>query len=71
MNKITIDQAALDLNVLEGAIIPGEQGGTSEVPQINKKLELARIAVTEDVKDLKQTADTYIILDCGSSTDLV
>lgn len=69
--KITIDQAALDLNVLEGAIIPGEQGGTSEVPQINKKLELARIAVTEDVKDLKQTADTYIILDCGSSTDLV
>lgn len=69
--KITIDQAALDLNVLEGAIIPGEQGGTVEVPQTNKKLELERIAVSGDVKELKQTADTYIILDCGSSTTVI
>ena len=69
--RITIDQAALNLNVLEGATVPNSQGTTDEVPQINKKLQLERIAVTGDVKDLKQTADTYIILDCGSSTTVI
>ena len=68
--KIIIDQAALNLNVLEGAVIPNGQL-TEEVPQANKKLQLERIAATGDVKDLKQTADTYIILDCGSSTAVI
>ena len=68
--NITIDQAALNLNVLEGAQVPnGNQ--TEEVTQINKKLQLERIAVTGDVTDLKQTNDTYIIFDCGSSTDVI
>lgn len=69
--RITIDQAALNLNVLEGAIIPNGTGGTTEVPQTQKKLELERIAVTGDVKDLLQTNNTYIILDCGSSTEII
>lgn len=69
--KITIDQAALNLNVLEGAVVPNDQGGTTEVSQVNKKLELEKIAVSGDVKDLKQTADTYITLDCGSSTEVI
>lgn len=69
--RITIDQAALNLNVLEGATIPNGQGGTQDVTQVSKKLELERIAVTGDVKDLKQTTDTYIILNCGSSTDVI
>lgn len=69
--RITIDQAALNLNVLEGAQVPNGAGGLQEVEQVQKKLQLERIAVTGNVKDLKQTADTYIILDCGSSTDLV
>ena len=68
--RITIDQAALNLNVLEGAIIPNGLA-TEEVPQANKKLQLERIAATGDVKDLKQTTDTYIILDCGSSTTVI
>ena len=68
--QITIDQAALNLNVLEGAQVPGQQGA-EEVSQIQKKLQLERIAVSGDVKDLKQTADTYIILDCGSSTTVI
>lgn len=68
--KIIIDQAALNLNVLEGAVIPNGQL-TEEVPQANKKLQLERIAATGDVKDLKQTANTYIILDCGSSTAVI
>ena len=68
--KITIDQAALNLNVLEGATIPN--GNVREdVPQVAKKLELERIAVTGDVQNLKQTADTYITLYCGSSTDVI
>lgn len=70
--KITIDQAALNLNVLEGATVPNVQGNAREdVTQVQKKLELARIAVTGDVKDLNQTAETYIILNCGSSTEVV
>ncbi len=69
--RITIDQAALNLNVLEGAIIPNPQGGTIDVPQTDKKLELARISVSGDVKELTQTADTYIILNCGSSTEVI
>ena len=67
---ITIDQAALNLNVIEGAQIPNGQS-MEEVQQINKKLQLERIAVSGDIKDLKQTNDTYIILDCGSSTTVI
>lgn len=69
--SITIDQAALNLSVIEGAVVP--LGNVMEaVPITNdKKLQLARIAATGNVQDLLQTADTYIILDCGSSTDVV
>lgn len=69
--RITIDQAALNLNVLEGAIIPNPQGGTTDVPQLAKKLELERIAVTGNVKDLLQSNDEYFILYCGTSTDVI
>lgn len=69
--RILIDQAALNLNVLEGATIPNGQGGTQDVTQVSKKLELERIAVTGNVQDLRQTSDTYIILNCGSSTDVI
>ena len=69
--KIIIDQAALNLNVLEGAIIPNGQGGTQDVTQVAKKLELERIAVSGNIVDLKQTADTYVILNCGSSTEVI
>ena len=68
--RIVLDQAALNLNVLEGAQIPN--GNTKqEVEQINKKLQLARIAVTGNVGSLLQTTDTYITLDCGSSTEVI
>lgn len=69
--KITIDQAALNLNVLEGATIPNGSGGRIDVPQVSKKIELEKIAVTGDVKDLLQTAETYIVLDCGTSTTVI
>lgn len=68
--NITIDQAALNLNVLEGAQIPG-LNGKEEVDVLQKKLQLARMAVTGNVTDLLQTQDTYIILNCGSSTDVI
>lgn len=70
--NITIDQAALNLNVLEGAEIPPLSGNTKvEVDIVSKKLQLARIAATGNVSDLLQTADTYVLLDCGSSTDVI
>ena len=70
--NITIDQAALNLDVVAGAQVPKESGiGKDEVDQIQKKLQFERIAITGDVKNLLQTNNTYIILDCGSSTDVV
>lgn len=67
---VTIDPATLDLSVIEGAQIPnGSQ--TEDIAITNKKLQLARIAATGDVSDLNQMADTYIILNCGSSTEVI
>ena len=67
---ITLDQAALNLNVLEGAQY-SFNNTLEDITITNKKLQLARIAATGNVSDLKQTADTYITLDCGSSTDVI
>ena len=67
---VTIDPATLDLSVIEGAQIPnGSQA--EDITITNKKLQLARIAATGDVSDLNQMADTYIILNCGSSTEVI
>ena len=67
---VTIDPATLDLSVIEGAQIPnGRQA--EDITIKNKKLQLARIAATGDVSDLNQMADTYIILNCGSSTEVI
>lgn len=68
--RIVLDQAALNLNVLEGAQVP-LGNGKQEVEQINKKLQLSHIAVTGNISSLLQTADTYVILDCGSSTEVI
>ena len=68
--NITIDPAALNLNVIEGAQVPNGNT-TEEVPQLNKKLQFARIALTGNIQDLKQTAETYVIFNCGSSTVVV
>lgn len=67
---VTIDAAALDLNVLEGAQVPNGNT-TEEVQQINKKLQLARVAKTGNIADLSQSNDTYITLYCGTSTEVI
>ena len=69
--KITIDDAALNLQVIKGARVP--KGGLYEDVDIttDKKLELSRIAKTGNIEDIVQTINTYVILDCGSSTELV
>lgn len=68
--RVTLDAAALNLTVLEGAQVP-YNNTVEEVPITNKKLQLARIAATGNVSDLKQTANTYIIFNCGSSTEVI
>lgn len=73
---LTVDQAVLKLSVLEGARVPGTTAGTYEdviVSEIGntKKLELARIAKTGDVKDLLQSADEYVTIYCGTSTEII
>ena len=66
---ITID--APTLNLIHGAEVPNGQGGKEAIEIINKQLQFAAIAKSGDVKHLLQTQDTYILLDCGSSTDVI
>ena len=67
---VTIDEAALDLQVIKGAIIPKGTNETEdvEIDTTMKKLKLARIAATGNIEDILQTANTYVTLNCGSST---
>lgn len=70
--NITLDSSALNLTAIEGARIPN--GLTYEdvvVDTATKKLELARIAKTGNVKDLLQSNNEYITLYCGTSIDVI
>lgn len=69
---ITLDEAALALEVLRGAQVPAAGNTLEEVPiSQDKKLQLSRTALTGDVKDLKQTADEFITFYCGTSTEVI
>ena len=69
---ITIDASALHLTVLEGARYPsGNNSYTAiEKDQTGKILELSKVAATGNIDDLVQTTG-YIILNCGSSTEVI
>ena len=68
--EVAIDASALNFDVIDGAVVP--KGNTTEAVEVNdKKLVLARIAKTGDVMDLLQSYNTYITLNCGSSTDVM
>ena len=73
--SITLDQAALNLDVIAGARVPLGENSYEEVnvSTINgiKKLELSRIAKSGNVTDLLQSNDEYITLYCGTSTDVI
>lgn len=67
---LELNESVLGLHILEGAIVPGLAGAQDETVNINsaKQLILARIAKTGNIVDLIQDANTYVILDCGTST---
>ena len=67
---ITITQDTLNLNVIEGAQY---SSGNSQVPLTvtNRKINVSKIAATGNIDDLLQTSGTYIILNCGSSTEVI
>lgn len=67
---ITLDESALQLNIVSGAEVPGIST-PEEIEVINKKLQLSRIAKTGNIADAIQTNDTYIILNCGTSTTVI
>lgn len=73
--EITIDQAALNLNVLAGARVPIGLNNYEEVDvtTINgiKKLELSRVSKTGNIAHLIQSNSDYITLYCGTSTDVI
>ena len=69
---ITIDPTALHLNVLEGARYPsGNTYVDIEKDPTNKKLELSKVAATGNINDLIQTSGTFVIFNCGSSTEVI
>lgn len=69
---ITIDSSALHLNVLEGARYPTGNGYTQiGKDPTNKLLELSKVAATGNINDLVQTSNSYVILFCGSSTQVI
>ena len=72
--NITIDGAALNLTVIEGARYPNP--GVNTYTTIDKDptgkiLELSKVGATGDIDDLLQTQNTYIILNCGTSTTVI
>ena len=68
---VVLDDAALNLQVIKGAQVPGDNGPEDVTISQQKKLQLARIAVTGNIQNLAQTIDTYVILNCGSSTEVI
>lgn len=59
-----------DFTVVDGAVVPN--GNTTEELSIsNKKIQLARIAKTGEIPDLIQPANTYILINCGTSTTVI
>ena len=72
--SITIDQAALNLDVITGARVPGATAGTYEdvdITSATKQLELSRVAKTGYIHNLNQESNSYIVLYCGTSTDVI
>ena len=68
---ITLDESALNLHILEGAQIPGENHTKEEVEVVDKKLQLERVAKTGKIDDLIQDSGTYIIFYGGTSTEVI
>lgn len=69
--EITLDQAALNLNVLEGARYLSGPNSYTDIDITNKKLELSHIAASGNVTHLLQSTDEYITLYCGTSTEVI
>lgn len=71
--EINLDPAVLKLTVIEGARYPsGINTYTSiEKDSTGKILELSKIAATGNVDDLLQTSGTYLILNCGTSLEVI
>ena len=72
--NLVLDQAALTFTAIEGAQVPpAPNENQPELVDItnDKKLILARIAKTGNVKDLLQFQGEYITFNCGSSTTVI
>ena len=68
--NLILNESTLDLGQITGAQIPDNNNNTKDdITIINKKLQLARIAASGNIQDLLQTQNTYIILDCGTSSN--
>lgn len=64
-------QVKIIINTLEGARYLVGANTYADISITNNKLDLSHIAATGDVQHLLQAPDTYIILNCGSSTTVI
>ena len=72
--NITIDAAALQLSVIEGARYPNPGTNTHtavDKDPTGKLLELSKVGATGNIDDLLQTQNTYVIFNCGTSTTVI
>ena len=69
--NLVLDDTVLNLNAIIGARYPTGAETYADIDVTSKKLELSHLAATGNVQHLLQTQDTYIILDCGNSTEVV
>ena len=66
--RITLNEQTLGLNFIKGALVAD---GTEVNVNQQSKLLLATIANSGNIQDLLQTQNTYILIDCGTSTDII
>ena len=68
---ITLDPSILKFNIIEGAKYPINSNEYASINIDEKKIVLNKIAATGNIDDLIQTPNTYVILNCGSSENVI
>ena len=68
-NKIVA--LTIDQDFIKGAEMPATNNAKEDITIIQKKLQLSRIAASGNISELIQSDNTYILIDCGSSTEVI
>ena len=69
--NIVLDENALTFSILQGARYPSGINKYTDIDITDKKLELSKVAATGNINDLIQDGGSYVIFNCGTSTEVV